>query len=1366
MSSILDQKRQQDLEDNIRETLKLIKEYEDKLRLSDDPKERRRCQVEIEKFNAEIAKYQQELETLGEPNKTIAITDQDHLATTREKTIESISLELDLATLIQICGRHLDKQIQELAAKYVSRLYVAREALEEEFKRFMEQSEKTCFLVLGKSGSGKTNSLCRLAEKYSKSMPVIFLRGTLRIDRPNTILERIVEIIGLGIGQPVNLVDMLRSVDTCMTANNTYLLIFIDGINESSDIADLKEELHTTLQICSGRRIRYCFSCRDLLWSHFVDDFWTQYVYTKLDLETTAKPQLSKTSSVPRGPTTLDSQEEAKLGGSSIKGRELGIRLEDFSETELGIAIEKYFSEYQIKANIIERARQRCRHPLLLRIFSEANRGESFGILREVGYLSLMEAYWDVIVWNIQKQLHFANTLEIEALILAIAAKMLTQKSSLLSEEEMQEVTLAQNISLESPLFVALLDEGILLPEESSSVTRQWRCGFSFEEFFEYSLSRLVFKRQGWLTKQETDLLKDLVGLMKVAKEFDNIISAVEYMILMLEQSRDDKVHFKVLDRLSRDSIPWRWMTARCITKLEHPPEEQSYTILQKLILDRVGRVRAYAAQALGSLGHHDTQTTLRILEDLSYNGPIFGRDVLALSLSELVQVEPERSMKLLTALSVDREPYVRRIVAWSLENIAENAPEGSIKLLDELASDKDWWVRRAAADSLSETMRVDFQKSLEILSRLARDERILVRRAAAHSLTEVAYLRPDKLIETLQDWIKTEDPKLREVVGLALRVIVSRKPDEALSLLEDLAKDQDPDVRRATVSSLSFSLQQDVKGTSALLSLLAKDDDHTVRVEVAYRLDQLHPNDMIKVIELLAQQSMYFSLFEILAFTLKWLMESLKYLLRFSFNDFAKSSEKVLWGSSRFCRINIYSVRENIAKSLQRYTSSNAKQSNEIFQVLAKNQNPKIRKLVAYTLGKPKPQPSNCRDLLERLGKDPITTVRVAAQKSLLRIKYQKNGRKQLVLNGVVGCVLGLIIFFGLQQLEPQRFLSSLPDIGWLSSQNVVDVVLVAVTTLALLGLLRLLEGFGWKQVVVGVAIGGMAIISMWLVQRSVANAAIILILAFLGSIFYYDYRYYFFDSQISNVIGYYAVLVTSAITITLPITLVLRWISTPTYLTLGVLGAACGLAIGILRNLDEKFFWQSFAEALELSLVPGALFSLIFWFIHRPLYVVSLTRFQFPALTGVAHFLFTGSILGLLLVGLAGTFWFLLWGERYRRSILIPSLMGIIVGWGYGILIGHIIFGLLLGFVSGGVFGLLKICLRYKWRDTIRTTALLFVAGTGIGLLGSLLIGHQTTILSYLYAGVFSVYVISVPWQLVSNLLGLGINELDRLD
>jgi hypothetical protein len=45
------------------------------------------------------------------------------------------------------------------------------------FSDFVRHYLKNCFLIIDKAGSGKTNLLCHLADKYSTARPVVFVSG-------------------------------------------------------------------------------------------------------------------------------------------------------------------------------------------------------------------------------------------------------------------------------------------------------------------------------------------------------------------------------------------------------------------------------------------------------------------------------------------------------------------------------------------------------------------------------------------------------------------------------------------------------------------------------------------------------------------------------------------------------------------------------------------------------------------------------------------------------------------------------------------------------------------------------------------------------------------------------------------------------------------------------------------------------------------------------------------------------------------------------------------------------------------------------------------------------------------------------------
>lgn len=89
-----DEKRLQDLKIKIEEAIKLLSQYEEKRDLSDDPRERKRCENEIAFFKAQVSQYRQEYnEIKTEPE--LAKIDQSN------KGLPSMNLSMDIESLLK-----------------------------------------------------------------------------------------------------------------------------------------------------------------------------------------------------------------------------------------------------------------------------------------------------------------------------------------------------------------------------------------------------------------------------------------------------------------------------------------------------------------------------------------------------------------------------------------------------------------------------------------------------------------------------------------------------------------------------------------------------------------------------------------------------------------------------------------------------------------------------------------------------------------------------------------------------------------------------------------------------------------------------------------------------------------------------------------------------------------------------------------------------------------------------------------------------------------------------------------------------------------------------------------------------------------
>jgi len=115
--------RRRDLEAHIQETLELLKEYEDKLRLSDDPKEKRRCEHEIAELRQLLDSYQSERTMVNQRDgASVAQVLAAHL-TTPQKGHRVLELEGDLAREIVT----VLKQVRDNAVEFNSLVEALRQ---------------------------------------------------------------------------------------------------------------------------------------------------------------------------------------------------------------------------------------------------------------------------------------------------------------------------------------------------------------------------------------------------------------------------------------------------------------------------------------------------------------------------------------------------------------------------------------------------------------------------------------------------------------------------------------------------------------------------------------------------------------------------------------------------------------------------------------------------------------------------------------------------------------------------------------------------------------------------------------------------------------------------------------------------------------------------------------------------------------------------------------------------------------------------------------------------------------------------------------------------------------------------------------
>src|ERR1044072_730243 len=175
--------------------------------------------------------------------------------------------------------RRIQEALEQLNQKYQDRLYVNRLEPERLFDRFF-RSDKKLFLILGESGSGKTNLMCHLAQSSASRQPTIFVAGMWNWQPHTDIWEYLLKPIQIDSGNSeISFDKWFAALRNRLKEQNQEMIIFIDGINETDETLRVKKALRMALE--SGPSwVRFVLSSRiDSFRLHYRDVFWKDYLY-------------------------------------------------------------------------------------------------------------------------------------------------------------------------------------------------------------------------------------------------------------------------------------------------------------------------------------------------------------------------------------------------------------------------------------------------------------------------------------------------------------------------------------------------------------------------------------------------------------------------------------------------------------------------------------------------------------------------------------------------------------------------------------------------------------------------------------------------------------------------------------------------------------------------------------------------------------------------------------------------------------------------------------------------------------------------------------------------------------------------------
>ncbi len=495
--------------------------------------------------------------------------------------------------------QQLDSNFRIFSNKYDSHLYQSRKKLEDEFENFLTSSKRV-FLIVGGSGTGKTNLLCHLASKKSESsIALIYNCSSTDLNLNGHIAADLSD-------EKITLPELAGG----LKKGNYQLLLFFDALNEyRPNPADLlnqiyeqllrpleSAELHMVMKVVITTRHEIWYRLKmNIPWSF---EFYRPSTKTGLN------------------------DIEAEIG--SFDNDELKGAYQNYKQ-HYGLQTEFSELSFQVKSFISD--------PLLLRLVAETHKSQAIPPKPK-----LKDVFRDYLMMH----LHSPNIEEIvklkETIIRKLVDEMYSMKTdeinlSLLSDEELRSQLADSDVK--SP-YIQLLDAGILIEKNEGGFFRENRkIRFTIERLFEFLLSEVIFPNDLYVTEENVTALKDeilkhpalnLWGATKVALT----TKANDSVLLKLAESEDALISNIVVDALLslniENSMRVKNLLGVLLNSESHKRkrvailtayEIRNDEVLLEALITEASEVQLLATEYLTFLWANDRQVADKIIQNL-----------------------------------------------------------------------------------------------------------------------------------------------------------------------------------------------------------------------------------------------------------------------------------------------------------------------------------------------------------------------------------------------------------------------------------------------------------------------------------------------------------------------------------------------------------------------------------------------------------------------------------------------------------------------------------------------------------------------------------------------------------------------------
>jgi len=418
------------------------------------------------------------------------------------------------------------QNIGDSSKKYNPALYLDRRETRNIFDDFLA-SDKSCLVITGKSGVGKTNFVMATVDAYQEEENICTLAyNGARLPAENTLSELFGKELENRIELPPRKSDVWEMLSAIAGINDKQVIVFIDAINENPNATIVLQKIDFLVGSNPYPWLKFVITSRPESW---------RVMNRKL--------KLAEHKYYWR-------QGEDEMGVelkefSQIDPISLTMSIDKFSRDEASIAYNKYQAVFGLKTeyeNLTIEVRHALQDPLVLRLIAVIYKDMSVPSTLQINqiYASFIDALISSGMLS-RKDIHFINR--------EIVSRMADKFTNTLSEDE---------IITEKGLYEAVFNTDILTPGEKVNqsfenlvnteilapipLTGTISISFKYERFYDYFLGDYFYQKY----RNSSDKHKNYQLLAETIQSHPFLWGAVKNALIMEIENGQDELIFQL----------------------------------------------------------------------------------------------------------------------------------------------------------------------------------------------------------------------------------------------------------------------------------------------------------------------------------------------------------------------------------------------------------------------------------------------------------------------------------------------------------------------------------------------------------------------------------------------------------------------------------------------------------------------------------------------------------------------------------------------------------------------------------------------------------------------------------------------------